>query len=655
MSLPDLSGVAEKLLSPAHRDRLDRTLFGSLLGQSVVLLVTVALYLATLALLYRSFRADLPAFREDFGDLGLWAFVLAPVVAIIAFSLIPTTAQAWRQARLRRLSVDLTDRKPGAFRLSPYGARDADDYRRPDGADEAAFKWLGESRESLLYLSGASGAGKSSLLEASVLPRLREKGWETLSLRVYADPETALREALLARKDLFQAPPARNAALSTLLARAAQERVRTGSPPLLLLIDQFEEFLILNDAEARKPLIALFCELAHTPLPGLRLLCVFRSDYRELLFKLGLPAYVSGRNVFDVPAFFRPEAEAFLGGSGLVLSPEGYAALFAGLDRVEDTPRLYRPITLNMVGLVIERMGRRIDADPERLIATYLRDCLAAGRARDFAPRVLGAIITPSGTKQPRDVATLADETRLEPWQVESTLADLETQGLLRPLDKGRQTWEISHDFLARQIALTLNRLRRPWLRRAAPIVLPAAGIGWAAAIFLLFIWWPAYREAEAYAGMREVDFVQVAEDGRQFFSPLNPFKSSDEDLQGFADFYERIRNPPTQLDLTNAPGDHRPRPAPGHAPDAARPLQRPRDHRPRPAQGHAPDAARPLLRRRDHRPRAPRRHQPRSDPRSNHGPAGDPAGRARDEMTRVVTEDFRTPTCPLPPPRPMR
>ena len=154
-----------------------------------------------------------------------------------------------------------------------------------------------------------------------MLPRLKAAGWDCLTLRVYADPTGQLRQALLARKDLFAKEPAKSTTLRILLERASQERTRAGLPPLLVVIDQFEEFLILNDAAARAPLIELLHALDKSPLPGLRLLCVFRSDYRELLFKLGLPTYLPGGNAFELAPFLRPEAEAFLRKGGRVLSP----------------------------------------------------------------------------------------------------------------------------------------------------------------------------------------------------------------------------------------------------------------------------------------------------------------------------------------------
>ena len=50
------------------------------------------------------------------------------------------------------------------------------------------LKWLENATVLPLYLSGDSGSGKSSLLNASVLPALREKGWTVVTARAYQDP-----------------------------------------------------------------------------------------------------------------------------------------------------------------------------------------------------------------------------------------------------------------------------------------------------------------------------------------------------------------------------------------------------------------------------------------------------------------------------------
>ena len=62
-------------------------------------------------------------------------------------------------------------RDPGYFRLKPYGEGEL--CNRADQADKRVLKWLREGKTNINYLTGFSGTGKSSLLQASVLPALR--------------------------------------------------------------------------------------------------------------------------------------------------------------------------------------------------------------------------------------------------------------------------------------------------------------------------------------------------------------------------------------------------------------------------------------------------------------------------------------------------
>ena len=68
-------------------------------------------------------------------------------------------------------------------------------------------------------------------------------------------------------------------------------------------------------------------------------------------------------------------------------------------------------------------------------------------------------MISEAGTKRPREVDELAAETRLSGNEVKLCLARLAAKGLVRPLDAAR-SWEISHDFVAKQLAVLLGQLR---------------------------------------------------------------------------------------------------------------------------------------------------------------------------------------------------
>ena len=360
-----------------------------------------------------------------------------------------------------------------------------------------------------------SGAGKSSLVQAGLLPRLKATGWRTAVVRVDKDPVERIRQAVLSVPDLPHGGEAETLPLADLLAAVSLQIGRTDQPPLLIVIDQFEEFLILNDTSERQPLADILCRLADSPLQGVRLLLVFRSDYRELLFKLELPRFLPMKNAFELAPFRRDEAQGFLERGGLDMEDIGFDALFQGLDRIEGLQGLYRPITLNMVGLVMKRTpGYQIE-DPSRLIEVYLRHCLAGGDSRDHAPNILACMITAEGTKEPRHLADLASLTQLETWEIDATLSEMENAGLVRRIGTDPDVWEISHDFLARQIGFLLGRLRKPRLQRYAAPVLVTAMVSWAVTIAVaVFLVWPDLKEKNALHELTKMGFSRAAETG---------------------------------------------------------------------------------------------------------------------------------------------
>jgi hypothetical protein len=237
---------------------------------------------------------------------------------------------------------------------------------------------------------------------------------------------------------------------------------------------------------------------------------VFRSDYRPLVFKLGLPAPVAHGNWQELAPYNRGEAEASSGRRAPTHAREPRHALPrpSAASTASRTRGLYRPITLNMVGLVLERMGRALEGDPARLIQSYLTTCPTKGDARDFAKPVLSRMITDAGTKEPGAEADLAASARLEPWQVKATLSDLAEQGLVRRLEGRGSIWEVSHDFLARLLGQLIGRLKPTPLRRAGPFIAPVTLLGWIALAALALPYWMK-REAEAVLLRDQVNLAQ--------------------------------------------------------------------------------------------------------------------------------------------------
>jgi formylglycine-generating enzyme required for sulfatase activity len=159
----------------------------------------------------------------------------------------------------------------------------------------------------LLVILGASGAGKSSLLRAGLLPRLARDDRQFLALpiirpqRVAISGETGLLRALegafraaklsVARADLRAAIDGGATQLAALLSTLAQKAtlaaadtaVTPKAPTLVLSIDQGEELFLAEGQQEAQPFLSLLRDLVMAEAPALIALFTIRSDNYERL------------------------------------------------------------------------------------------------------------------------------------------------------------------------------------------------------------------------------------------------------------------------------------------------------------------------------------------------------------------------------------
>jgi transcriptional regulator with XRE-family HTH domain len=181
--------------------------------------------------------------------------------------------------------------------LLPFGESDAEVfYGRERLAAELAAKLAARaSRGGLVVVTGASGAGKSSLLRAGLLPILARgqqisgsDRWPRIVMTPTKDPLTELAtrlaavggpDALTVRDGLAQHPGQAHLAIrSAVLAAAARHDYQpsasgNGAARLVLIVDQFEQvFTLTPDAggqATRQAFITALCAAAAAPAgPG---------------------------------------------------------------------------------------------------------------------------------------------------------------------------------------------------------------------------------------------------------------------------------------------------------------------------------------------------------------------------------------------------
>nr|WP_238419654.1 trypsin-like peptidase domain-containing protein [Streptomyces taklimakanensis] len=148
------------------------------------------------------------------------------------------------------------------------------------------------AEDGFVLVIGPSGVGKSSLVEAGLVPRWRDTGAVAVTVRpgsgagsparrLVGDVEAALRAAVgvdVWSLDIEPGPGALGAALSR-RARATGSRV-------LVHIDQFEELLTDASADQRHELLELLVPTAREVADSCRIVATMRSDFVPMVLEL---------------------------------------------------------------------------------------------------------------------------------------------------------------------------------------------------------------------------------------------------------------------------------------------------------------------------------------------------------------------------------
>lgn len=227
----------------------------------------------------------------------------------------PATEVARRIERLVYRRRQFADEGGGPFRgLLPFTERYADFFFGREAEIAEVLERL--RRQAVLPVVGPSGAGKTSFIEAGVVPRLREQaGWTVLAMRPGRQPFARLASRALAisesplaaarsrkgelrsgtgpadpspgggpphariqrlRRELteeLEAQPGRLALLLDELANQTNTRI-------LLFVDQLEElYTIVDDRKIRRRFMEALCGAADDPRDPVRVIFNLRDDF----------------------------------------------------------------------------------------------------------------------------------------------------------------------------------------------------------------------------------------------------------------------------------------------------------------------------------------------------------------------------------------
>jgi tetratricopeptide (TPR) repeat protein len=323
-----------------------------------------------------------------------------------------------------------------------------------------------------LVLFGRSGLGKTSLLKAGIFPRLRERGCLPVYVRTLTDPLPDLLSALAAEAVKKGLAPEGAGASATLEQARGWIAGLAEAGPVVLVLDQFEEFFIRfrerKYADARAALVAGLGALVDDLDLDLRVVLSLREDYLAELeaFNARLPGLLDNRyRLGPLTAFGAREA---------IVRPLRHGGVPHSLALVTRLVDLlggdvgYDPSRLQIACTEVFRQAVRRDAAHVHLkdddlkkvggldgiLRRYL-DAVTGTIPREdllVTRTILDTLITHEGTKRATNLASLADaDFRASEDEIDRVLRVLEARRLVRREVRDGQPWyELIHERLVR-------------------------------------------------------------------------------------------------------------------------------------------------------------------------------------------------------------
>jgi TIR domain len=267
----------------------------------------------------------------------------------------------------------------------------------------------------LIVIVADSGAGKSSLAQAGLIPAFRggaladksreepeDKIWHVVVMRPGSDPVQGLKDGITDAAKLLGLDGGEQAKLrgrinisdlgeSAYALRCDLDRKKTET---LLIIDQFEELLIQTPEDKRGPFADFLCALADGPF-GFRILLTLRADYFNLddsLANLRARLWADGQDAVFRLKRMSPEALAETAREPLALAgfrdqPQ-VEALIQSIQRdVSD-----REGDLALVQMALHSVWRRHKTQSEDLLRAYTEVQGVSGALAYEAEKVRGKL-----------------------------------------------------------------------------------------------------------------------------------------------------------------------------------------------------------------------------------------------------------------------
>ncbi|MBE7472068.1 MAG: hypothetical protein DPW09_18805 [Anaerolineae bacterium] len=382
--------------------------------------------------------------------------------------------------RLQEIAADESDTATG----NPYKGLEA--YRLCDaelfyGRDQVINELLARLQHSrLTILHAESGAGKSSLLQAGISPRLLAQGHLPVHLRPYnRPPGLVIKQAFL--PDLSDMPELAQARLRDFLRRVTG--VLGQQAALYLFLDQFEEIFTLTDELTRTAFVEELAECLDDESLNVRWVFSLRTEFFGAIANFRPTLRNPFENDFRLNRFNRAETETVITTPaerrGISFEPALVEALFTDLrdpDSDEVSPAQLQLICSALYTFFCQRREAAPDLPPVITLQMYHVEGQAKGILRNHLNRVLRTTATKAEREAARQLLMAlvsSDQRRIRRTKSELETALADDRAGVESLDKlldhlienrllnvekdeqtDQPTYELAHDYLLVELRL---------------------------------------------------------------------------------------------------------------------------------------------------------------------------------------------------------
>ncbi len=386
--------------------------------------------------------------------------------------------------------------------LSYYETTDVDIfYGREAVSDLLASKI---STHKLILINGQSGSGKTSLINAGIIPKLIQKGYFTMVFRDYGYPTEVIKNGLASLENI-------NLDLSNCqsLLDCLQTTRQQIQRPLVIFFDQFERFFLHLTSSDRQKFIQEFSECLTTiNAQEMNFFIAIRQDFYGNLGEFWHePEFNTESYPHYLETLSQEEAIAAIE-KPLTAIPDkiGYKDNFVKQTLLPDllqssereNQKQINPVHLQIVCNELFKKVKETKADDiqakkvvligqelykdigrvEGVLRNYVTEILDdkskfSLQEREIAKSVLKQMVTSQGNRVFRSLEDLTKKLDYSPNQIKPIIQKLDGSRLLETRkEKDRTKYSITHEYLAKEInewfdpkELEIKRVQEMWAR----------------------------------------------------------------------------------------------------------------------------------------------------------------------------------------------